>query len=69
MAILISVTKCCSISAYEETDIYGPRHSDLLILKILALEELGGWIIGQRLRQVSCDILQVGDGIDMLCST
>jgi len=27
---------------------------DLLILKILALEPLNGWAIGQRLRQVSC---------------
>ena len=35
---------------------------DLLILKILALEPLHGWAIGQRLRQVSGDILQVSDG-------
>ena len=35
---------------------------DLLILKILALEPLHGWAIGQRLRQVSGEILQVSDG-------
>jgi transcriptional regulator len=35
---------------------------DLLILKILALEPLHGWAIGQRLRQVSDDVLQVSDG-------
>lgn len=35
---------------------------DLLILKILALEPLHGWAIGQRLRQVSRDVLQVSDG-------
>src|SRR5262245_28474549 len=35
---------------------------DLLILKILALEPLHGWAIGQRLKQVSGDALQVSDG-------
>jgi transcriptional regulator len=35
---------------------------DLLILKILALEPLHGWAIGQRLTQVSGDVLQVSDG-------
>src|SRR5438094_4330333 len=35
---------------------------DLLILKILALEPLNGWSIGQRLRQVSGEVLQVSDG-------
>jgi DNA-binding PadR family transcriptional regulator len=35
---------------------------DLLILKILALEPLHGWAIGQRLKQVSADVLQVSDG-------
>ena len=35
---------------------------DLLILKILALEPLNGFAIGQRLRQVSADVLQVSDG-------
>ncbi len=34
----------------------------LLVLKILALEPLNGWAIGQRLTQVSGDILQVSDG-------
>jgi transcriptional regulator len=35
---------------------------DLLILKMLALEPLHGWAIGQRLRHVSNEILQVSDG-------
>jgi len=35
---------------------------DLLILKILALEPHNGWSLGQRLRQVSSEILQVSDG-------
>jgi PadR family transcriptional regulator PadR len=35
---------------------------DLLILKILALEPLHGWAVGQRLKQVSGDILRVSDG-------
>ena len=35
---------------------------DLLILKILALEPLNGFAVGQRLRQVSDDVLQVSDG-------
>jgi transcriptional regulator len=35
---------------------------DLLLLKILALEPLHGWAVGQRLRQVSGDVLQVSDG-------
>jgi transcriptional regulator len=35
---------------------------DLLLLKILALQPLHGWAIGQRLKQVSENILQVSDG-------
>ena len=35
---------------------------DLLILKILALEPQHGWAIGQRLRQMSGDTLQVSEG-------
>jgi transcriptional regulator len=35
---------------------------DLLILKMLALEPMNGWSIGQRLRQLSADVLQVSDG-------
>jgi PadR family transcriptional regulator PadR len=33
---------------------------DLLILKILALEPAHGWAIAHRLRQMSGDVLQVG---------
>ena len=35
---------------------------DLLILKVLALEPQHGWAIGQRLKQVTRDVLQVSDG-------
>ena len=35
---------------------------DLLILKILALAPLNGFAIGQRLKQLSADVLQVSDG-------
>jgi transcriptional regulator len=35
---------------------------DLLILKIVALAPRHGWAIGQRLKQVSGDVLQVSDG-------
>ena len=35
---------------------------DMLILKILALEPLNGWAVGQRLKQISGGTLQVSDG-------
>src|SRR5437868_12013517 len=35
---------------------------DLLLLKILALEPLNGFAVSQRLKQISCDVLQVSDG-------
>jgi PadR family transcriptional regulator, regulatory protein PadR len=35
---------------------------DLLILKVLALESMHGWAIAQRIKQVSNDVLQVGQG-------
>ncbi len=35
---------------------------DLLLLKILALEPLHGWAVGERLHQVSGGVLQVSDG-------
>ena len=33
---------------------------DLLILKIVALEPMHGWAIAQRIRQMSNEVLQVG---------
>ena len=33
---------------------------DLLILKIVALEPMHGWAIAQRIKQMSSDVLQVG---------
>jgi PadR family transcriptional regulator PadR len=35
---------------------------DLLVLKIIALEPMHGWAIAQRIRQMSGDVLQVGQG-------
>jgi PadR family transcriptional regulator len=35
---------------------------DLLILRTIALEPMHGWAIAQRIRQVSRDVLQVGQG-------
>jgi|SRR5579872_5481813 len=35
---------------------------DLLILKILALEPMHGWAIGERIQQKSKDVLRVGPG-------
>jgi transcriptional regulator len=33
---------------------------DMLILKIVALEPIHGWAIAQRIRQMSSEVLQVG---------
>jgi len=35
---------------------------DLLILKVLALEPMHGWAIARRIRQMSGEVLQVGQG-------
>lgn len=35
---------------------------DLLILKVVALEAMHGWAIAQRIRQMSGEVLQVGQG-------
>ncbi|HEU4617141.1 MAG TPA: PadR family transcriptional regulator [Gammaproteobacteria bacterium] len=35
---------------------------DLLILKMLALRPMNGWMITQRLREVSGNVLRVSDG-------
>ena len=35
---------------------------DLLILKIIALEPMHGWAIAQRIRQISNEVLLVGQG-------
>ena len=35
---------------------------DLLILNVLALEPLHGWAIAQRIKQISNDVLHVGQG-------
>jgi transcriptional regulator len=35
---------------------------DLLVLKVLALEPMHGWAVAQRIRQISGEVLQVGQG-------
>ena len=35
---------------------------DLLILKTLSLGEMHGWAVGQRIQQISRDVLQVQQG-------
>lgn len=35
---------------------------DLLVLKMLALEPMNGWMISQRLKLLSKDVLKVSDG-------
>jgi transcriptional regulator len=35
---------------------------DLLILKVIANEPMHGWAIAQRIKQISNDVLQVGQG-------
>ena len=35
---------------------------DLLILKVIGLEPMHGWAIAQRIRLMSGDVLQVGQG-------
>jgi len=35
---------------------------DLLILRVIALEPTHGWAIAQRIKQMSGDVLQVGQG-------
>jgi transcriptional regulator len=62
-AIFISVTEEDHMS--KPTDLVQGA-LNLLILRILLLEPLQGWAIGQRLKQVSGEVLQVSDG--SLCS-
>jgi transcriptional regulator len=35
---------------------------DLLVLKVIALEPMHGWAVAQRIRQMSGEVLQVGQG-------
>ena len=35
---------------------------DLLVLRVIALEPMHGWAIAQRIRRMSGDVLQVGQG-------
>ena len=57
--MLISVTEGDTVSKPNDL-VQGTL--DLLVLKMLALEPMNGWSIGQRLKQLSSDVLQVSDG-------
>lgn len=55
--ILLSVTEVSAVSKPKDL-VQGTL--DLLILKIVALEPMHGWAIARRIRQMSSDVLQVG---------
>jgi len=57
--ILLSVTEGTNLS--KPTDLVQGT-LDLLVLKIIALEPMHGWAIAQRIRQMSKEVLQVGQG-------
>jgi PadR family transcriptional regulator PadR len=57
--ILLSVTERSLLS--KPTDLVQGT-LDLLVLKVIALEPMHGWAIAQRIRQISGDVLQVGQG-------
>src|SRR5260370_33561917 len=56
----LSVTERRRVLSKPTDLVQGTR--GLLILTVLALEHMHGWAIGQRIRQMSGDILQVGQG-------
>jgi len=57
---MFSVTEDNSIMSKPSDLVQGTLET--LLLKILALEPLHGWAVGQRLKQVSADVLRVSDG-------
>ena len=58
---LISVTERTTNTVSRPNDLVQGT-LDLLILKLLALQPMNGWTIGQRLKELSADVLQVSDG-------
>jgi PadR family transcriptional regulator PadR len=69
--ILLSVTEASStqpargVASLEKTPVSKPTDLvqgtlDLLILKTVALEPMHGWAIAHRIRQMSSEVLQVG---------
>jgi PadR family transcriptional regulator, regulatory protein PadR len=57
--MLLSVSKGTPVS--KPTDLVQGT-LDLLILQVIALEPMHGWAIAQRIKQLSHDVLQVGQG-------
>jgi PadR family transcriptional regulator PadR len=58
--IMLSVTEGRAFVSKPTDMVQGTL--DLLILKVIALEPMHGWAIAQRIRQMSGDVLQVGQG-------
>ena len=58
-AILMSVTDRTFLAMSKPTELVQGT-LDLLIMKIIALEPMHGWGIAQRIRQISGDVLRVG---------
>ena len=57
--MLLSVIKGSAMS--KPTDLVQGT-LDLLILQVIALEPMHGWAIAQRIKQMSGDVLHVGQG-------
>jgi PadR family transcriptional regulator PadR len=56
-SILVSVTEVSDVTKPKDL-VQGTL--DLLILKTVALEPMHGWAIAQRIRQISGEVLRVG---------
>jgi PadR family transcriptional regulator, regulatory protein PadR len=57
---LLSVTEVKSRCRHEQADRSRQGTLDVLILKIVALGPMHGWAIAHRIKQMSNDVLQVG---------
>jgi PadR family transcriptional regulator len=60
LSMLLSVTDWNTCMSKPTDLVQGTL--DLLVLKIIALEPMHGWAIAQRIKQISNDVLQVGQG-------
>lgn len=57
LSILVSVTEVSDVTKPKDL-VQGTL--DLLILKTLALQPMHGWAVAQRIRQISGEVLRVG---------
>jgi PadR family transcriptional regulator, regulatory protein PadR len=60
--IMLSVTERTSAKGVSKPTDLVQGTLDLLILTVVAPEPMHGWAIAQRIRQMSGDVLQVGQG-------